>query len=155
MRDEQGPHGGVLADPRARHATAPPEPAGAAAPDRHGVHAPRPRLEFLEIAGIGPELKEEDLVRLLNTTPRIRRLDLEDVCDITDAVLDAQTPPMEEVRYHGVQVPVPQPRHALIRAAGAGVHNTRVSQAVLREFVRLARQRRVRGAKIVAVDFHG
>ena len=34
-----------------------------------------------------PELKEEGLVRLPNTTPRIRQLDLEDVCDITDAVL--------------------------------------------------------------------
>ena len=34
-----------------------------------------------------PELKEEGLVRLPNTTPRIRQLDLEDACDITDAVL--------------------------------------------------------------------
>ena len=34
-----------------------------------------------------PELKEEGLVRLPNTTLRIRQLDLKDVCDITDAVL--------------------------------------------------------------------
>ena len=34
-----------------------------------------------------PELKEEGLVRLPNTTPRIRQLDLEDACDITDVVL--------------------------------------------------------------------
>ena len=34
-----------------------------------------------------PELKEEGLVHLLNTTPRIWQLDLEDACDITDAVL--------------------------------------------------------------------
>ena len=34
-----------------------------------------------------PKLKEEGLVHLLNTTPRIWQLDLEDACDITDAVL--------------------------------------------------------------------
>ena len=34
-----------------------------------------------------PELKEEGLVHLPNTTPRIRQLDLEDACNITDAVL--------------------------------------------------------------------
>ena len=32
-------------------------------------------------------------MRLLNTTLRIQWLDVEDVCDITDAVLDALTPP--------------------------------------------------------------
>ena len=39
-----------------------------------------------------PELKEEGLVRLPNTTLRIQRLDIEDACDITDAVLDALMP---------------------------------------------------------------
>ena len=34
-----------------------------------------------------PELKEEGLVCLSNTTPCIRQLDLEDTCDITDAGL--------------------------------------------------------------------
>ena len=128
-----------------------------------------PRLEFLELAGIGPELKEEGLVRLLGTTPRIRRLDLEDACDITDAVLAALTPLAEGRR------PTVQPGHALehlvmsyalsvtneaLLALVRGCErlrvlecdNTRVSQAVLREFVRLARQRSVRGAEIVAVD---
>ena len=36
-----------------------------------------------------PELEEEGLVHLPNTTLCIQRLDVEDVCDITDAVLDA------------------------------------------------------------------
>ena len=40
-----------------------------------------------------PELKEEGLVRLPNTMLRIQRLDIEDACDITDAVLDALMPP--------------------------------------------------------------
>ena len=38
-----------------------------------------------------PELEEEGLVRLPNTTLHIQRLDVEDACDITDAVLDVLT----------------------------------------------------------------
>ena len=38
-----------------------------------------------------PELEEEGLVRLPNTMLRIQRLDVEDACDITDAMLDALT----------------------------------------------------------------
>ncbi|KAF8910067.1 hypothetical protein CPB84DRAFT_1812807 [Gymnopilus junonius] len=56
-----------------------------------------PRLEFLEIAGIGSDLKDAGLIRLLGTTPHIRRLDLEDAIDISDAVLAAITPPPTEV----------------------------------------------------------
>jgi F-box/leucine-rich repeat protein 2/20 len=51
-----------------------------------------PQLEYLELAGIGTELKDDGLVRLLGTTPRLRRLDLEDASDISDAVLVALTP---------------------------------------------------------------
>ena len=40
-----------------------------------------------------PELKEEGLVHLLNMTLCIQWLDVEDACDIMDAVLDALTPP--------------------------------------------------------------
>lgn len=52
-----------------------------------------PRLEFLELAGIGGELHDDGLVRLLRTTPYLRRLDLEDASSITDNVLSALTPP--------------------------------------------------------------
>ena len=38
-----------------------------------------------------PELEEEGLVHLPNTTLCIQRLDVEDACNITDAVLDALT----------------------------------------------------------------
>jgi len=55
-----------------------------------------PHLELLELAGIGEELKDDGLVRLLCTTPLIRKLDLEDAVDITDSVLAAITPSIED-----------------------------------------------------------
>ena len=71
--------------------------------------------------GIGPKLKEEGPVRLPNTTPRIRRLELKDTCNITDAVLDVLAPP----------------------AAGAGVQqHTGVT------FVQLTQQQQVQGVEI-------
>lgn len=48
-----------------------------------------PRLELLELAGIGTAMKDEGLVRLLGTKPLSRKLDLEDNEEITDAVLSA------------------------------------------------------------------
>ena len=51
-----------------------------------------PKLELLELAGIGPELRDDGLVRLLATTPHIRRIDLEDATEVTDRVLQALTP---------------------------------------------------------------
>ncbi|KAF5375287.1 hypothetical protein D9758_000544 [Tetrapyrgos nigripes] len=55
-----------------------------------------PRLELLELAGIGEELRDDGLVRLLNTTPLIRKLDLEEAYEITDSVLAAITPSTAE-----------------------------------------------------------
>jgi F-box and leucine-rich repeat protein 2/20 len=49
-------------------------------------------LEFLELAGIGSTLMDDGLVRVLRTAPLIQKLDLEDACNITDAVLEALTP---------------------------------------------------------------
>ncbi|KAG6370256.1 hypothetical protein JVT61DRAFT_12200 [Boletus reticuloceps] len=45
---------------------------------------PVPRLELLELAGIGHTLKDDGLVHLLATTLFIRKLDLEDPSDITE-----------------------------------------------------------------------
>ncbi|KAL5480625.1 hypothetical protein ACEPAI_1896 [Sanghuangporus weigelae] len=45
-----------------------------------------PKLEHLELAG------DDELVHLLNTTPLIRRLDLGEACEITDAILAALAP---------------------------------------------------------------
>ncbi|KAF5392402.1 hypothetical protein D9757_002293 [Collybiopsis confluens] len=129
-----------------------------------------PRLEFLELAGIGEELGEEGLIRLLCTTPLIRRLDLEDATEVTDAVLNAITP---EQHDHGTARGIKQlePGHALehlIISYAAEVtddallaliqscprlqvleaDNTRIGPNVLREFCELQRPH----SKIVAVD---
>lgn len=55
-----------------------------------------PQLEFLEMAGIGADLKDEGLIRLFETTPYIRRVDLEDATDISDSVLTCLSPILEE-----------------------------------------------------------
>jgi hypothetical protein len=54
-----------------------------------------PNLEVLELAAIGSRLTAPGLVRLFNTTWRIRRVDLEDA-SIGDAVPEAITPPMAD-----------------------------------------------------------
>ncbi|KAG9049722.1 hypothetical protein FS837_009367 [Tulasnella sp. UAMH 9824] len=50
-------------------------------------------LEFFELGGIGAAIRDNGLIRLFNTTPWIRRLDLEDASEITDSVLAALVPP--------------------------------------------------------------
>jgi F-box/leucine-rich repeat protein 2/20 len=136
-----------------------------------------PSLEFLELAAIGAELKDTGLVHLLKTTPFIRKLDLEDATDITDAVISAITPSsIPDVRVS--RPPEAEPGHALEHLViSYAIHvsneallalvrgcprlnvleadNTHMSGAVLREFVRLACKRRAVNAKIVAVDCRG
>lgn len=134
-----------------------------------------PRLEFLEMAGIGEDLKDDGLIRLLETTPRIRRLDLEDASDITDSVLSAITPVDEQPSSSPRQNSVSQPGHALewLCVSHAGnvsddtflaliracpklrvleADNTRLSGNTLREFVHLNRQHNAFNAKVVAID---
>lgn len=135
-----------------------------------------PQLEFLELAGIGPELRDSGVVRLLATTPFIRRVDLEDATDITDDVLVALTPtrdPSEPVANQR-SPPPPEPGHALEhiilsytdvsndsllevirkcpRLTVLEADNTRLSGSTLREFVSLAQERKTRDARIVAID---
>ncbi|KAJ3879413.1 hypothetical protein F5051DRAFT_402709 [Lentinula edodes] len=130
-----------------------------------------PRLEFLELGGIGEELGDDGLIRLLNTTPLIRRLDLEDASEITDAVLDAITPGPSSSTSSSQQPAELEPGHALehlVISYAAGVtddallalvqacsnlkvleaDNTRMGASVLRKFCELQRP----GSKIVAVD---
>lgn len=134
-----------------------------------------PKLEFLELAAIGPELRNDGLVRLLNTTPYIRRLDLEDATEVTDAVLEALTPaPPLPPPPRGAPPRAPDPGHALehLVLSYANVEsdalaelirrcprlrvleadNTRMTGAVLREFVQTMRSRKTLDAKVVAVD---
>ncbi|KAK0208671.1 hypothetical protein DFS33DRAFT_1254087 [Desarmillaria ectypa] len=135
-----------------------------------------PRLEFLELAGIGDDLADDGLVRLLNTTPMIRRLDLEDAVQITDAVISAITPSVKaedeasstirderEVGYALEHLVISYASNVtedalltLIRACTRlkvlEADNTRIGPRVFREFIRLGRSREMSDSKIVAVD---
>lgn len=135
-----------------------------------------PRLEFLELAGIGDDLADEGLIRLLDTTPMIRRLDLEDAAQITDAVISAITPSVKAEDEASSNVrDVREAGHALehlvisyasnvtedtlltlIRACTRlkvlEADNTRIGPRVFREFIRLCRSREMSDSKIVAVD---
>ncbi|KAF8433524.1 hypothetical protein L210DRAFT_3411656 [Boletus edulis BED1] len=135
-----------------------------------------PRLELLELAGIGHTLKDDGLVHLLATTPSIRKLDLEDASDITDAVLEVLTPePVVEGSTPSKTTTPPQPGHALehltmssatnltndaFRALIRGCSNLRVLEAdstsisgtVLKEFVRQVCDRGINNAGLVVVD---
>ncbi len=50
-----------------------------------------PNLEVLELANIGPAIKDAGLVKLFATVPHLQKLDLERATQITDAVLSAIT----------------------------------------------------------------
>ncbi|KAI0001735.1 hypothetical protein BJV77DRAFT_958340 [Russula vinacea] len=79
----------------------------------HLAHA-MPQLEFLELGRAGGDLKDDGIVRLLETLPNLRKLDLEDAAEITD--------------------------------------NHTVSAGAIKEFVKLARERKARDATMVAID---
>lgn len=134
-----------------------------------------PKLEFLELAGIGSELRDDGVVRLLSTTPFIRRVDLEDA-EITDDVLVALTPMRDPAvsTAHLRTPPPPEPGHALEqiilsytdvtndclltlirkcpRLSVLEADNTRLAGSSLREFITLSQQRTLPNARIVAID---
>jgi len=137
-----------------------------------------PRLEFLEMASIGTELKDDGLVRLLNTTPFIRKLDLEDASEITDTVIAALTPgsvagtespglcdppePGRALEYLSVSYAANVSDDALIsliqncpRLSVLEADNTRISGNVLKEFVRLSRKRKMVDPVAVVIDCRG
>ncbi|TFK41893.1 hypothetical protein BDQ12DRAFT_677339 [Crucibulum laeve] len=136
-----------------------------------------PALEFLELGGIGSDIKDDGLIRLLNTTPRIKRLDLEDASAITDSVLAVVTPLPEVPSAHRPAdntqpgqyletLIVSYASHltdsalvALIRGCTRltvlEADNTRIGSSVLREFVKLSRQRKALNVRFVAVDCRG
>lgn len=135
-----------------------------------------PDLEFFEFAGIGVDLKDEGLIRLLNTTPNIRRLDLEDASEITDAVLNVITPSLSNSDVSNSYSS--QPGHALeylnisfapdisddavltlirncVQLKVLYADNTNIADIVMEEFVTLSRKRRLLDATIVANDCRG
>jgi F-box and leucine-rich repeat protein 2/20 len=137
---------------------------------RHLAHA-LPRLEFLELAGIGAGLREEGLTHLLRTTSLIRKLDLEDASSLEDGVLDTLTPPPVSTwprragPFPGDLLEHLSVSHsvvsddALVRLIEGctklrvlEADNTRMSGRALQTFVKSARARGIHDALVVAGD---
>ncbi|KII93961.1 hypothetical protein PLICRDRAFT_100731 [Plicaturopsis crispa FD-325 SS-3] len=140
-----------------------------------------PNLEFLELASVGAGLGDDGLIHLLGTTPNIRKLDLEDAREITDDVLEALTPNLDEEVHPHSRIkgpPPPQTGHALehlivsdasnltddafidlirgcTRLRVLEVDSTRMSGQVLMDFVRTARKRKMINPRIVTIDCRG
>jgi F-box/leucine-rich repeat protein 2/20 len=139
-----------------------------------------PRLEFFEMAGIGSDLKEAGLIKLFDQTPFIKRIDLEDALDVGDSLLATLTPAPQDQPVGGSSSDSnpPQVGHALQHLNIASALNVRdhgmlslirgcpklivleadgttMSSNVLREFVRLSKERKACDAKIVGVDCRG
>ncbi|KZT37595.1 RNI-like protein [Sistotremastrum suecicum HHB10207 ss-3] len=142
------------------------------------------RLEFFEFAGTGGGGAgdegggDEGFVRMFRRTPRIRRVDLEDVAGITDGVIRALTPSADKEDDTAIQSGKPlseQPGHALEelvlsyaanlsnetllslirscpRLRNLSLDSTRVSQTVVKEFIKLTRSRHISNAEILVVD---
>ncbi|KAH9081773.1 hypothetical protein EDB83DRAFT_2503014 [Lactarius deliciosus] len=135
----------------------------------HLAHA-APQLELLELGGIGGELKDDGVVRLLDTLPNLRKLDLEDASDITDNVLHAITPPsIDDVGCD--RVPGHALEHLIVSYANQLTNDgflalmrnctrlrvleadsTRLSASSVKEFVKLSRERNACDATMVAID---
>ncbi|KAG1754755.1 uncharacterized protein EDB91DRAFT_1233625 [Suillus paluster] len=133
-----------------------------------------PRLELLELASIGTEMKDEGIVRLLGTTPLLRKLDLEDDPDISDAVLSALTPSPPEDSTSGSTQPLQtgQALEHLVVSNAINIGNeaflslmrncprlrvleadsTCISGTVLKEFVRQAQERDLSDATLIVID---
>ncbi|KAJ7654175.1 hypothetical protein B0H17DRAFT_957122, partial [Mycena rosella] len=123
-----------------------------------------PELQYLELAGIGSSLEDEGLIRLLNITPLIKRLDLEDASSISDVVITTLTPaPLEEQDPDAANAAPESPLEHLIISGALDVtddallaliqncpcltvleaDNTRMGPTVLRAFIRAARSRKL------------
>ncbi|KAI0027965.1 hypothetical protein K488DRAFT_59981 [Vararia minispora EC-137] len=123
-----------------------------------------PDLELLELAAIGTELKDDGLVLLLGTVPKLRKLDLEDAFDITDKVLQTLTQtggtgPGRALEHLVISSALGLSNDAMLsfmracpRLRVLEADSTRLSGATSREFVALARARATRDAVLVAVD---
>jgi len=131
-----------------------------------------PQLELLELGRIGEDLKEDGIVRLLETLPNLRKFDLEDAVEITDNVLRAITPyPSSDGIKRDLRVPGHALEHLIVSSAMQlsdeaflafirsctrlrvlEADTTRISAATVKEFVKLARERNALDATMVAID---
>jgi F-box and leucine-rich repeat protein 2/20 len=137
----------------------------------HLAHA-MPQLEFLELARVGGDLKDDGVIRLLETLPNIRKLDLEDAIEITDNVLRTITPhPSSDGTKRDLRVPGHVLEHLIVSSAVQlsdeafltlvrnctrlrvlEADSTRISASVVKEFVKLARERNASDATMVGID---
>jgi F-box/leucine-rich repeat protein 2/20 len=131
-----------------------------------------PQLVFLELGRVGGDLKDDGIVRLLETLPNLRRLDLEDAVEITDSVLRAITPhPSSDGIVRDLRVPGHALEHLIVSSAVqlsdeaflALIRNctrlrvleadsTRISASAVKEFVKLTHERNALDATMVAID---
>jgi F-box/leucine-rich repeat protein 2/20 len=131
-----------------------------------------PQLVFLELGRIGGELKDDGIVRLLETLPNLRKLDLEDAVEITDNVLRAITPHRSsDGMERDLRVPGHALEHLIVSSAVqlsdeaflALIRNctclrvleadsTRISASSVKEFVKLTHERNALDATMVAID---
>lgn len=125
-----------------------------------------PNLEILEIANVRADLHDEGLIRLFKTTPLIRKVDLEDATEITDAVLDCliPVPRMSSPQVQSKEQQGPQPGETLehltisyaMTLTPEGISrlvrgckklrvleadNTRITGSIIRDFVSRRRHR--------------
>lgn len=92
-----------------------------------------PKLEVLELANIGPALKDTGLVKLFATTPQLQKLDLERASQITDAVLSALTPPESHAEAFGLAVPDRDTLMNSVRPRGSLLNRARRSASRRRQ----------------------
>ena len=131
-----------------------------------------PQLEILELGRVGGDLKDDGIVRLLETLPNLRKLDLEDAIEITDDVLRAITPhPSSDGIKRDLRIPGHALEHLIVSSAVqlsdedflALIRNctrlrcleadsTRIAASTVKEFVKLARERNALDATMVAID---
>lgn len=128
-----------------------------------------PKIQCLELAGIGSRLRDTGLSMLFRTTPMIKRIDLEDASSITDAVLEVLTPKSQlqgEYKVAGQQLEHIILSHAINLSNDAlqtliqrcphlrvlELDNTRVSGATIKDFVSVMKDREIRGSEIIVTD---
>ena len=131
-----------------------------------------PQLVFLELGRVGGDLKDDGIVRLLQTLPNLRKLDLEDAAEITDDVLRTITPhPPPDGIERDLRVPGHALEHLIVSSAVQlsdeaflalirnctrlrvlEADNTRISASSVKEFVKLTHERSALDATMVAID---
>lgn len=68
-----------------------------------------PNLQYLELANIGPAVRDEGIIKLLETTPLIQRIDLEGASELGEHVVEAVTPDAAYAESIGLETHVQAP----------------------------------------------